>query len=111
MEKVEAANRLGLAWVDARNARNRGAVEGLFCEDGTWETESPPPTGVILRGRQAIGEWVGAQEGTAPRLEVEEVIGLGFRGLVRFREAGVRKVAVVQLRGGLIGNLAVYTKG
>jgi len=111
MEKVEAANRLGLAWIEAVNAGDASGATALFTGDGVWETETPPPAGTVLRGRAAMAALVRDRGDQAPRLIVEEVLGLGFRGLVRYREAGVRKLAVVQLRGGLIGNLAVYTKG
>ena len=117
MEKVEAGMRAVLAFNDAFNWHDVGAMMALISGDCVFEDASSPPVGAIHTGKGAItGYWQDFfTKSPNTRIDVEEVFGIGNRCVRRWRclrfdatglEAQRRGVDVYQISDGLISEIS-----
>lgn len=122
MAKIEAAMRVVLAFNDALNQRDVPAMMALMSEDCVFENTSPAPDGARYAGKAAVTQFWQDFFAAAPeaRIQVEEIFGLGWRCVVRWRydwvdPAGqpghVRGVDIFTVRDGLISEKLSYVKG
>ena len=122
MSKIESATRIVLAFNDAFNRHDVGGMMELMSEDCVFENTAPAPDGTVYKGKEAIIQfWQDFfRESPQAHIEIEEVFGMGFRCVMRWRydwvdEAGnkghVRGVDIFRLKDGLISEKLSYVKG
>ncbi len=119
MAKLEGGIRAVLAFVEALNRRDLGALLCLLDEDCRFEDFSPAPDGTVHVGKESITVYYRAlfEESDPGIIEVEEAFGLGFRCVLRWRlkhaggiSACVRGVDIFQIKHGLINEKLSYAK-
>jgi len=114
--------RVVLAFNDALNQRDVLAMMALMSEDCVFENTSPAPDGARYAGKAAVAQFWQDFFAAAPaaRIQVEEIFGLGWRCVVRWRydwvdPAGqpghVRGVDIFTVQDGLISEKLSYVKG
>jgi steroid delta-isomerase-like uncharacterized protein len=122
MAKIEAAMRVALAFNDALNRHDVPAMMALMSEDCVFENTSPAPDGTRYVGKEAVAQFWQEFFRAAPqaRIQVEEIFGLGWRCVIRWRydwvdAAGqpghVRGVDIFTVKDGLINEKLSYVKG
>ncbi|MEI2692949.1 MAG: nuclear transport factor 2 family protein [Anaerolineae bacterium] len=122
MAKIEAAMRVALAFNDALNRHDVPAMMALMSEDCVFENTSPAPDGTRYVGKEAVAQFWQEFFRAAPqaRIQVEEIFGLGWRCVIRWRydwvdAAGqpghVRGVNIFTVKDGLINEKLSYVKG
>lgn len=122
MAKIEAAMRVTLAFNDALNQHDVPAMMALMSEDCVFENTSPAPDGTVYRGKAAVAQFWQDFFDASPQahIQTEEIFGLGWRCVVRWRydwvdAAGqpghVRGVDIFTVRDGLISEKLSYVKG
>jgi ketosteroid isomerase-like protein len=122
MSKIESATRIVLAFQEAFNRHDMEGIMGLMSEDCTFETAGPAPDGAVYSGKKAIHQYVQDFFDTSPQahLEIEEVFGLGWRCVLRWRcewvdavgeKKHIRGVDIFQVQDGLIREGFSYVKG
>lgn len=121
MARIEAATRVALEFVAACNRRDAAEIGQLFAEEAVFEDGYPAPDGAVYRGKEAIAAFWQGFFATWPHahVEVEEVIGWGLYGLVRWRrrlrddadhEDHRRGVDLFRVQEGLIVEHRTYGK-
>ena len=122
MAKIEAAMRVALAFNDALNRHDVPAMMALMSEDCVFENTSPAPDGTRYVGKEAVAQFWQEFFRAAPqaRIQGEEIFGLGWRCVIRWRydwvdAAGqpghVRGVDIFTVKDGLINEKLSYVKG
>lgn len=122
LARIETAVRVVLAFNKAFNARDVAAMLKLVTDDCVFEESGPAPDGVTITGKAALRTHLEALFATRPSLHIqgEDVFGLGFRAVMRWRAEWVdgagethhlRGVDVYHLRQGVICNRFSYVKG
>lgn len=122
MAKVEAATRLVLAFNEAFNRHDVNAMMELMSEDVVFENTSPAPDGTIYRGKEAVTRFWEDFFRRSPHahIEIEEIFGLGFRCVMRWRytwvdaegnPGHVRGVDIYRIKEGRICEKLSYVKG
>lgn len=114
--------RVALAFNDALNRHDVPAMMALMSEDCVFENTSPAPDGTRYVGKEAVAQFWQEFFRAAPqaRIQVEEIFGLGWRCVIRWRydwvdAAGqpghVRGVDIFTVKDGLINEKLSYVKG
>jgi len=122
MARVEAATRLVLAFNEAFNRHDVDAMMALMSEDVVFENTSPAPDGSVYRGKEAVTRFWEEFFRQSPQahIEIEEIFGMGFRCVMRWRytwvdasgAAGhVRGVDIFRIKEGRICEKLSYVKG
>lgn len=122
LTRMEEPMRLVMKMTEAFNRHDVPGLMACFNDDCLFESPFPPPDGGIYRGRQAVSRYWEAFFSSSPQahFEIEELIGLGFRAVLRWKytwvdtegKAGhVRGVDVFRIAGGLICEKLSYVKG
>jgi len=122
MAKIEAAMRVTLAFNDAFNRHDVSAMMALMSDDCVFENTSPAPDGTVYKGKAAVTQFWQDFFSASPQahIQVEEISGLGWRCVLRWRydwvdAAGrpghVRGVDVFTVKDGLISEKLSYVKG
>lgn len=122
MAKIEAAMRVTLAFNDAFNRHDVPAMMALLSEDCVFENTSPAPDGTRYAGKAAVTQFWQDFFRASPEahIQVEEIFGLGWRCVLRWRydwvdaagEPGhVRGVDIFTVKDGLISEKVSYVKG
>lgn len=122
MAKIEAAMRVVLEFNQAFNRHDVPAMMALMTDDCVFENTSPSPDGTRYAGKAAVTQFWQEFFAASPqaRIEIEEIFGLGWRCVMRWRydwgeaagEAGhVRGVDIFTVRDGLISEKLSYVKG
>jgi ketosteroid isomerase-like protein len=122
LSKIESGIRTVIAFNEALNRHDVDGMMALMSDDCVFENTSPAPDGTVYRGRADVTQfWRDFfRQSPQARIEVEEIFGLGFRVVMRWRyewvdpagQAGhVRGVDIYQLRGGRITGKLSYVKG
>ena len=122
MSKIESATRIVLAFNEAFNRHDVGGMMELMSEDCVFENTAPAPDGTVYKDKEAIIQfWQDFfRESPQAHIEIEEVFGMGFRCVMRWRydwvdaagEKGhVRGVDIFRLKDGLISEKLSYVKG
>ncbi len=122
MAKIEAAMRVVLAFNDAFNHHDVPAMMALMTDDCVFENTSPAPDGTRYAGKAAVTQFWQDLFRASPdaHIHVEEIFGLGWRCVLRWRydwvdAAGqpghVRGVDIFTVKDGLISEKLSYVKG
>ncbi|MCX8025716.1 MAG: nuclear transport factor 2 family protein [Thermanaerothrix sp.] len=122
MAKVEAATRLVLAFNEAFNRHDVKAMMQLMSEDVVFENTSPAPDGSVYRGKENVTRfWEDFfRQSPQAHIEIEEIFGMGFRCVVRWRytwvdaegkPGHVRGVDIYRIKEGHICEKLSYVKG
>lgn len=122
MSKIESATRVVLSFNEAFNRHDvRGMME-LMSEDCVFENTAPAPDGTMYKGKEDVTQfWLEFfRESPQAHIEIEEIFGMGFRCVMRWRyewvdaageEGHVRGVDIFKLKDGLISEKLSYVKG
>lgn len=122
LSRFEAGVRLVLDFYEAFNRHDVTAMMQCMSEDCLLETPTPPPDGTTYLGKEAVARyWQGFfHRYPQAHMEIEEVFGLGFRCIARWKcewkdatgnKVHLRGVDLFKLKGDLICEQLCYTKG
>ena len=122
MSKIEAGVRVVLEFNEAFNRHDVPAMMQLMSDDCVFENTDPAPDGTVYSGKESVTQfWQDFfRESPQAHIEIEEIFGLGFRCIMRWRyewmdNAGkkghVRGVDIFKLKNGLISEKLSYVKG
>jgi predicted SnoaL-like aldol condensation-catalyzing enzyme len=122
MAKIEVAMRLVLELHEAFNRHDVAEMMRLMSEDCLFETTEPAPDGAVYSGKEAAARyWRNFfLESPQAHIEIEEIIGFGFRCVLRWRyewidaagtKGHVRGVDIYKVKDGLISEKRSYVKG
>lgn len=122
MSRIEPAVRAAVQYSEAFNRHDVEGLLSLLSEDCVLEGNGPGPDGRRRTGRAAAAAFWRELFLASPdlSLEVEEVIGLGLHGVLRWSRAWtdsdgaqrrLRGADILKVRNGLICELLSYAKG
>jgi len=122
MSKIESATRIVLSFNEAFNRHNVEEMMALMSDDCVFENTAPAPDGNVYKGKEAVMQFWQEffRESPQARIEIEEIFGMGYRCVMRWRyewvdttgEKGhVRGVDIFRLKEGLISEKLSYVKG
>ena len=122
LARLESAMRTVLEFNAAFNRHDVAGMMQRMSEDCVFETTDPAPDGTVYSGKAAVTQyWEGFfRQSPRAHIEIEEIFGLGFRCIMRWRydwvdEVGksghVRGVDIFKLKNGLICEKLSYVKG
>lgn len=122
MSKIEEGTRVVLAFNEAFNRHDVTGMMELMSEDCLFENTVPAPDGTVYKGKEAVTQFWQEffRESPQAHIEIEEVFGMGFHCVMRWRyewvdaagEKGyVRGVDIFKLKDGLISEKMSYVKG
>jgi hypothetical protein len=122
MAKIEVAMRVALEFNDAFNRHDVPAMMALMSDDCVFENTSPAPDGAVYTGKEAVTQFWQDFFHASPQahIKVEEIFGLGWRCVLRWRydwvdaageQGHVRGVDVFTVKNGLISEKLSYVKG
>ncbi|MBN1954322.1 MAG: nuclear transport factor 2 family protein, partial [Anaerolineae bacterium] len=122
MARVEAAPRIVLAFNEALNRHDVAGMMQLVSDDCVLESAGPAPDGAVYKGKEAVTRYWEEffRESPQAHVKLEEVIGLGWRCVARWRYewvdgAGksryVRGVGIFRVQNGVVREQRCYVKG
>ena len=122
MSKLESGMRVVLEFNEAFNRHDVAGMMQLLSDDCIFEETFPAPDGTVISGKNAIGELLQnfIRESSNAHIEIEEIFGLGFRCIMRWKydwvdtsgkQGHVRGVDIFKLKDGLICEKLSYVKG
>ena len=122
MSKIEAGVRIVLEFNEAFNHHDVPGMMQLMSDDCVFENTAPAPDGTVYSGKEAVTQfWQDFfQESPQAHIEIEEIFGLGFRCVMRWRyewtdvtgkKGHVRGVDIFKLKNNLISEKLSYVKG
>lgn len=122
MLRIEGGVRTVLAFNDAFNQHDVAAMMALMSDDCVFENTTPAPDGTVYKGKEVVTQfWQGFfQQSPQAHIEIEEIFGLGYRVVMRWRytwvdaageEGHVRGVDIFHLKNSLITEKLSYVKG
>jgi steroid delta-isomerase-like uncharacterized protein len=122
MSKSESGIRAVLAFNEAFNRHDVDGMMALMSDDCLFENTYPPPDGTAYKGREAVTKlWRDFfRESPQAHIEIEEIFGLGFHVVMRWKytwvdaegkQGHVRGVDIFKLKDGLISEKLSYVKG
>ena len=122
LSKLESGVRVVLAFYEALNRRDITAISQLISHDCVFESAEPAPDGTLYAGKEAVIRFWEDRLLESPHLhiKIEEIFGLGFRCIVRWRydwldsngnPGHVRGVDLYQVKNSLICEQLSYVKG
>ncbi|GIK56475.1 MAG: nuclear transport factor 2 family protein [Chloroflexi bacterium] len=122
MSKIESGVRTVLAFHEAFNRHDVAGMMALMSDDCVFENTTPAPDGTVVVGKEAVTQFWQEFFRQSPQahIEIEEIFGLGYRCVMRWRyewvdgagEKGyVRGVDIFQLKDDLISLKLSYVKG
>ena len=122
MSKLESGVRLVIEFNEAFNRHDVARMMQLMSDDCLFENTDPAPDGTVYKGKEAVTQfWQDFfRESPQAHIEVEEIFGLGFRCVMRWKydwldgegkQGHVRGVDIFKLKDGLICEKLSYVKG
>jgi hypothetical protein len=122
LSRFETPVRLVLEFNEAFNRHDVPGMMQLMTDDCVFENTDPAPDGAVYSGKVVVTQfWQDFfRESPHAHIEIEEIFGLGFRCVMRWRydwvdEAGnkghVRGVDIFHLKNGFISEKLSYVKG
>lgn len=122
LSRIESAVRIVLAFNEAFNRHDVAGMMQLMSDDCLFENTVPAPDGTAYSGREAITQFWQQFFHDSPHahMEIEEVFGLGFRCVTRWRyewvdgagkKGHVRGADIFQIKNGRICEKLSYVKG
>lgn len=111
-----------LAFNEALNRHDVAGMMQLMSDDCIFENTTPAPDGTVYAGKEAVTQfWHDfLRQSPQAHFAIEEIFGLGFRCIVRWRyewidaagqKGHVRGVDIFKLKDGLICEKLSYVKG
>jgi ketosteroid isomerase-like protein len=121
MSRIELAVRVVLEFNEAFNRRDVAGMLAVLSSDCRFENTAPAPDGAVYVGKEAIAQfWQELfRDSVQTHIQVEDVFGLGFRCVMRWRydwvdatgqKGHVRGVDLFQVKNGLICEKLSYSK-
>ena len=122
MSRIESATRIVLEFNEAFNRHDVAGMMRLMSDDCIFENTAPAPDGTRYEGKAAVTQFWQTffQQSPQAHIEIEEIFGMGFRCIMRWRynwvdaagKAGhIRGVDIFRLKDGLICEKLSYVKG
>ena len=122
MERLETATRVVLAFNEAFNRHDVAGMMALMSEGVVFENTAPAPDGSRYGGKAAVAQFwqVFFRQSPGAHIKIEEILGMGFRCVVRWRydwedaagqKGHVRGADIIQVKEGLICEKLSYVKG
>jgi predicted SnoaL-like aldol condensation-catalyzing enzyme len=122
MSRLESGVRIVIAFNEAFNRHDVAAMMQLMSDECIFENTDPAPDGAVYSGKEAIAQFWQDFFSQSPQahIKVEEIFGLGFRCIMRWRydwvdQAGnpghVRGVDIFRVQNGVICEKLSYVKG
>ena len=122
MSKLESGVRVVIEFNEAFNRHDVAGMMQLMSDDCLFENTDPAPDGTVYKGKEAVTQfWQDFfRESLQARIEIEEIFGLGFRCIMRWRydwvdasgkQGHVRGVDIFKLKDNLICEKLSYVKG
>lgn len=122
MSRIESAIRVVLAFNEAFNRHDVAGMMQLMSDDCILENSVPGPDGAVYMEKEAVTQFWQAffRESPQAHIEIEDIFGLGYRCVMRWRyewvdKAGkkrhVRGVDIFQVKEGFICEKLSYVKG
>ena len=122
MSRLESGVRVVLEFNEAFNRHDVTGMMQLMSDDCVFENTDPAPDGTVYKGKEVVTTfWQDFfRDSPHAHIEIEEIFGLGYRCIVRWKynwvdSAGtkghVRGVDVFNLKDGLIREKLSYVKG
>ncbi len=122
MSKLESGMRTVMEFNEAFNRHDVGGMLQLMSDDCVFENADPAPDGAVYTGKEALTRYWQDFFRLSPqaRIKIEEIFGMGFRCVMRWRydwvdaagkEGHVRGVDIFKFRDGLICEKLSYVKG
>lgn len=122
MSRFESGIRTVLAFNEAFNRHDVAGMMEWMSDDCLFENTDPPPDGTSYKGKESVTQfWRDFfRESPHAHIEIEEIFGLGFHCVMRWRytwvdsagaQGHVRGVDIFKLKDGLICEKLSYVKG
>ncbi len=122
MSKLESGMRTVMDFTEAFNRHDVGGMLQLMSADCIFENTAPAPDGGVFTGKDAVARFWQDFFHASPqaRIKIEEIFGMGFRCVMRWRydwvdaagkEGHVRGVDIFKFKDGLICEKLSYVKG
>ena len=122
MAKLETAMRAVLALNEAFNRHDVAGMMALMSDDCVFENTNPAPDGRVYSGKEDVTRfWEDFfHESPQAHIDIEEIFGLGYRCIMRWRycwvdaagkEGHIRGVDIFQEKNGSICEKLSYVKG
>jgi len=122
MSKIEAGVRTVIEFNEAFNRHDVAGMMQMMSDDCVFENTAPAPDGTVYKGQMAVTQfWQDFfRESPNAHIEIEEIFGMGFRCVMRWRyewvdaagkKGHVRGVDIFKLKDGLICEKLSYVKG
>ncbi len=122
LEKIEGGIRLVMAFNEACNRHDVAGMMAMMSADCLFENTTPAPDGTAYRGKAAVTRfWQDFfQASPQAHFETEDIFGLGFRVVTRWRydwvdasgtKGHVRGADIYRVKDGLITEKLSYVKG
>jgi len=121
MSRIESAIRIVLEFNQALNCHDVKGMMQLMSDDCVFENASPAPDGSVYSGKAELTKYWQNFFSESPRahVEIEDIFGLGFRCIMRWRydwvdstgkKGHIRGVDLFELKQGLICKCWSYLK-
>jgi predicted SnoaL-like aldol condensation-catalyzing enzyme len=122
MSRLESAIRVVLEFNEALNRHDVAGMMQLLSDNCVFETSAPAPDGSVTSGKGGITRfWEDFfHESPHAHIEIDEIFGMGFRCILRWRYDWVdatgklghnRGVDIFRLKDGFICERLSYVKG
>ncbi len=122
MSKIESGVRVVIEFNEAFNRHDVAGMMQLMSDDCVFENTVPAPDGAVYSGKEAVTQfWQDFfRESPQAHIEIEEIFGMGFRCVMRWKydwvdadgkQGYVRGVDIFKLKDGLICEKLSYVKG
>jgi predicted SnoaL-like aldol condensation-catalyzing enzyme len=122
MSKIESGVRVVIEFNEAFNRHDVAGMMQLMSDDCVFENTDPAPDGTVYKGKEAVTQfWQDFfRESPQAHIEIEEIFGLGFHCIMRWKydwvgtegkKGHVRGVDVFKLKDNLICEKLSYVKG
>ncbi len=122
MSKLESGMRVVIEFNEAFNRHDVAGMMQLMSDDCVFENTDPAPDGTVYKGKEAVTQFWQKFFHELPQahIEIEEIFGMGFRCIMRWKydwvdaegkQGHVRGVDIVKLKDNLICEKLSYVKG
>ena len=122
LSRLESAIRVVLEFNEAFNRHDVTGMMRLMSDDCVFENTVPAPDGTPYSGKEAVTQfWQDFfRESPQAHIKIEEIFGLGYRCIMRWRydwvdaagiKGHVRGVDIFQVKNGAICEKLSYVKG
>jgi len=122
LSRLESAMRVVLKFNEAFNRHDVAGMMQLMSDDCVFENTHPAPDGAVYSGKKVVDQfWQDFFcESPHAHIEIEDIFGLGFRCIMRWRydwvelagkKGHVRGVDIFQVKNDLICEKLSYVKG